>query len=151
MSDNLNHLREIAEAFRETLEEVGPTSSDIEFLDFPKGACRGTSDLLARYLIEEIEIDRKRVQTIGAERSGHTSHVWVIVDGIIIDITADQEPHKQEPVIVEVRSAWHDDWPEKQHRPFCYPAKGDLYPYATWDAALEEMRKRGFPKSGAPC
>jgi hypothetical protein len=39
------------------------------------------------------------------------SHAWLEVDGLIVDITADQFPEqKAEPVIVTIQSAWHDEF-----------------------------------------
>ena len=40
-------------------------------------------------------------------------HVWLLAEGIILDITADQFGKSHPPVIVKRRSAWHEAWNPK--------------------------------------
>ena len=92
---NISELEEIAFAFRNALEEA---RYDLKFknpclMDFPRGSCGETSELIAEYLLKNKKIHCK---IISAEISGDSfddmfSHAWIeINDNIIIDITADQ-------------------------------------------------------------
>jgi hypothetical protein len=54
-----------------------------------------------------------------------SSHAWLQNGGWIVDITADQFPDVDEPVIVTNSSEWHQQWdPER-------PQEGTLRPYGT--------------------
>ncbi len=94
-----------------------------------------------RYLVEALGFD---AQYVGADRSDGRTHAWVTVNGIIVDITADQ--FDEEPVIVTRQSAWHDQWNSEAPRPPICSAKEWLaYPFATWNTIVEGMKARGFP------
>jgi hypothetical protein len=45
----------------------------------------------------------------------HQSHAWLEVEGIVIDITADQIGLP--PVIVSEDSQWHSEWQRERPRP----------------------------------
>ena len=103
---NITELKEIALAFRNALEEA---RYDGKFknpclIDFPRGSCGETSDLIAEYLLKNKKIHCK---IISAKISGDSfdkmfSHAWIeINDNIIIDITADQ--YKYENYFNEVK------------------------------------------------
>ena len=60
--------------------------------NFPSGCCDDACDLLAYYLQKKFHIPSK--QKIGVYRDDNpesiTNHVWLMVNDIMIDITADQ-------------------------------------------------------------
>lgn len=62
--------------------------------NFPGGCCDDSCDLLAYYLHDKFQIHAKQVN--GVYHDNHfynkTNHVWLIVNDIITDITADQFP-----------------------------------------------------------
>ena len=62
--------------------------------NFPSGCCDDACDLLAYYLQKKFHIPSK--QKIGVYRDDNpesiTNHVWLMVNDIMIDITADQFP-----------------------------------------------------------
>lgn len=62
--------------------------------NFPSGCCDDACDLLAFYLYDEFQIDTMQVNGIyrDGNRYNTRNHVWLIVNDIIIDITADQFP-----------------------------------------------------------
>jgi hypothetical protein len=72
--------------------------------------------LLDRYLTEQGMGD---FQYISAER-GHDgeestwcTHAWLVQQGLIIDITADQFLEINESVIVTANSPWHASWSQE--------------------------------------
>lgn len=71
--------------------------------NFPNGACGDTSDI-GRYLGEVCGLDAVYLCATRPADSQDQSHAWIEVDGVIVDLTADQfgEP----PVIVTRSSLW---------------------------------------------
>lgn len=104
--NDLTPLIEAARRFREAILRCPPKSLGITFESFPRGACGDTSDLLCEYLID---IGFQNVKYVSGERwdPDYHSHAWVEVDGVIVDITADQFPDVSEPVLVTRDSTWH--------------------------------------------
>lgn len=62
--------------------------------NFPKGCCDDSCDLLAYYLRNEFQIYTKQGNGVYRDNNPYntTNHAWLIVNDIIIDITADQFP-----------------------------------------------------------
>lgn len=141
MGAKIADLRKIAEAFRAILEVHALTTFDVQFNNFPNGACGASADLLGRYLRQGLGLD---AQYVSAERDeDNWSHAWTVIDGIIIDITADQ--FQQPPVVVTRQSAWHEAWKVEPPRPpICCQQQWPMYPLGTWKAILNGMATRGF-------
>jgi hypothetical protein len=99
--------RRLAQRFRRAIEDGTPLAHDIVFERFPAGSCGDTALLLGRFLREHGARDIRYV--LGKRRQGDDwgSHAWLTVDGLIVDITADQFDEVDDPVIVAVASAWH--------------------------------------------
>jgi hypothetical protein len=75
-----------------------------------------------------------------AGRPGGMSYAWVDIDGVIVDITADQ--FGQSPVMLTTHSPWHDTWSTKPPRPICGPEGWPSYPSAAWQAIVDGMAER---------
>ena len=62
--------------------------------NFPSGCCDDACDLLAFYLYDEFQINAKQVNGVYRDDNCYNTrnHVWLIVNDLIIDITADQFP-----------------------------------------------------------
>jgi hypothetical protein len=138
-AQNMNletELRRIASAVRAIIEEYASAHDhDIMFQSFPRGTCGPVSELLGRYLVEVARLDAGYVC---AEWLGDGSHAWIEVDGIIVDITADQ--FGQAPVIVTRHSPWHQTWTREAPRPpICSRAQWPAYPQAAWAAIVKGM------------
>lgn len=73
------------------------------FENFPSGACGDTTPLLGTYLIEQ----GFETFMYASGNKGNTTHAWLQLNSIVIDITADQFPEISEKVIVSENSAWH--------------------------------------------
>ena len=80
------------------------------FANFPRGCCGNVSDALAEHLNRKFGIDAK---VICATKDGpHSqSHAWVVVDGLHVDITGDQNDGA--PVIVTREPLWTSEFPEQ--------------------------------------
>jgi hypothetical protein len=100
-------LRGAAAAFRAALEEHGPGLRLRGLHGFPKGACGHASRLLGQYFRDG---GLGEWDLVSAWTEDHMkTHAWLLPDGLLVDITADQFPGVAEPVVVARASAWHDD------------------------------------------
>ena len=102
------------------------------FRDFPRGSCHPASEVLGRYLRDALKIEPQvvRADRIFPQPRGWSTHAWLEVDELVIDITADQ--FGQEPVVVTRCSPWHrgfriierealDSWGEEWWNDYCAP------------------------------
>jgi hypothetical protein len=89
---------------------------------FPDNCCCHVSKLLLVYF-EDNGMDVNRFRWCIADLSGDDTerHVWLEIDGVVIDITADQfagrYPVKFKPVVVSRSSAWHAALKTKRENP----------------------------------
>jgi hypothetical protein len=138
---NLYELRKIAFNIRAILEEYGQKSkSNAVFNNFPRGACGGAVDIMGQYVIETFGLDTKYVTGYLPDGS---SHAWIVVNGIIVDITADQ--FGEDPVIVTRKSDWHAKLRTESPCPIYPREKWPAENRGPWNAIVDGMRIRGFP------
>lgn len=105
-------LFEHASRFRLAIVRSDPATSRLSTLrDFPRGACRDASLLLAKYL--QVKNCGRSLYVLG-ERHGH-GHAWLQLQEFIIDITADQFEDQEAGVIVSTESSWHSSFNGKIH------------------------------------
>lgn len=130
-----HEINETASRIRKVLEKNRDNTSDINFTDFPRGACGVTSELLGRYFRDFMNMEAYYVE---ASRDDDCTHAWVTIENLIIDITADQ--FDQEPVIVSYNSPWHDQWETKPPSSICYPENWPMYPFNTWNTIIQAMQ-----------
>jgi hypothetical protein len=115
MSDSAlrERLLAAATAVRRALE------SGDDFPGFPHNYCNGASDVLGLYLINDLKIGPVEIVANGArprsvlDDDGYPiedAHLWLEVDGYIVDITADQFDDRVETVIVTTDRTWHDQF-----------------------------------------
>ena len=76
----------------------------VQFPQFPRGACGDTCLLLARWLEQN---GFGHWDIVSGWRNGW-SHAWLQRDGLIIDVTADQFPDGQSPVVITDDATWHN-------------------------------------------
>lgn len=86
-----------------------------------KAKCKPASMLLGRYLIEEF--DCRPIEFVSAQRWSESgglarSHFWLEHQGVIVDITADQYPEIDQPVIVTTDRDWHDRFDHQSRYPY---------------------------------
>jgi hypothetical protein len=103
---NVDKVAKIAELVRRLAEEV---SGAIEKVGgpFPKGWCQDCSRVLGKLLEDRAEYGFKLVIGRRGEHLQKT-HVWLLREQLIVDITADQfELENCDPIIVTDKSEWH--------------------------------------------
>ncbi|MGD0278201.1 MAG: hypothetical protein ABSC11_02715 [Smithella sp.] len=105
---NIEKIRESATDFRNAIEVCAP-SLGIIFESFPRGSCGETVLLLGTYLIEQGlgEFQYMLVDYGIRKDLNWSSHAWLQLDNLVVDITADQFPEITEKVIVQEFSKWH--------------------------------------------
>ena len=78
---------------------------------FPKNCCEGLSMMLARFLIEERGYDQSDIFMVKGERLdiGENSgcHLWLVVNGVIVDITLGQFSDAPKNEVISMQSTWH--------------------------------------------
>lgn len=89
---------------------------------------RSCQRTVSRYLQEVL--GRQPLYICGERHSpDFQTHAWLVCDGFIIDITADQ--FRQPPVIVARQSVWHGEWEQEPGRhPSSRPNNGLIIPRA---------------------
>jgi hypothetical protein len=82
----------LAWQFRNAIEAIPQEQLfDSVFSHFPVGCCGDTSNLLASYLFEKTGVVAEYCSGLyGGKDKEIYSHAWLKVNGLIIDITADQ-------------------------------------------------------------
>lgn len=113
MNDPLQKiLFELAARFRLAILGSLPSACPLATLqDFPRGACRDASLLLAKYL--QVNNCGSAFYVLG-ERQGQ-DHAWLQLGGLTIDITADQFADQDAAVMVTSDSSWHSSFNGKIH------------------------------------
>ncbi|MCX9133415.1 hypothetical protein OKS68_13130 [Aeromonas veronii] len=110
---NIVELKKHVSDFRGALDRLDWFSIPGDFRKFPLGACGAISDILAEYLYKQ---GIQEIEYVSGEHR-QNSHAWLEIAGYIIDITADQFPDCNEPVIVTDDHTWHHHFKESVRRP----------------------------------
>ncbi len=98
-------LNELVINFRNAIESAKANGeSGYYFSKFPSGQCGTTSDMLAQYLIDN---GYGEITYINGTYYGDTpfdtqAHTWLKVNGLVIDITADQFKHHENPLKCDI-------------------------------------------------
>lgn len=138
-------LQREGEAVRAVLAMGGDVPGSI-FQGFPHGCCGPAAELLARHLQEHFGLAAMYAAGL-QQRDGHSwSHAWVLVDGVILDITADQFEEVGAPVLV-VRvddSPWHAGWvrDDLPRSPATMCDQWPAYPDKAWIAISDDLLLR---------
>ena len=105
---DIEKTREAATDFRNAIEICAP-SLGISFKSFPRGSCGDAAPLLGTYLIEQGLCEFQYMLGDYGKRTdiNWSSHAWLQLDNLVVDITADQFPEITEKVIVQDFSKWH--------------------------------------------
>jgi hypothetical protein len=109
----LRNLRELVKLFRSALEKCDRNKLPIGLQGFPRGACGDASLLLAKYLEENGEVGLTYVMG----QNNAQTHGWLELDGIIVDITADQFDGVDDLVVAN-ESTWHLQFEGQSKRAF---------------------------------
>ncbi len=104
---NIVELRKIALAFRKSFESADLRQAPGNLPYFPDGCCTCASLFIATFLRDKYGLNFKRIDS--GHRNG-SPHEWIEIDGIIVDITADQYKDSSSAVIVKEKSSWHSNF-----------------------------------------
>jgi hypothetical protein len=125
---NGKSIQEIAQSFREAFLAVDLSDAPGSLKTFPGGCCNWASWMLGHYLKFECGLESVEIQAQRPGSDGTSGHVWIEVDGLIIDITSDQFDDCPEPIYGIEISEWHQDWEKVR--------KEEIRPMAFWDDGL---------------
>jgi hypothetical protein len=89
-------IKAAAMSFRLALDSGGLRLAGLAA--FPHGSCGDTCELLGQFLIDS-GLGEWRF-CAGARSQSFVTHAWLELDGLILDITADQFPEIDEPVLL---------------------------------------------------
>jgi hypothetical protein len=108
-----SELYEIATRFRRAVEARQASLRLFWMRDrFPTECCREASDMLGVFLADRYAVEA----TVVRGQLDGLSHAWLIIDGLIVDITADQFPDRfpnAKPFIVSSDSEMHAQFREQ--------------------------------------
>jgi len=97
----------LAQTFRGAIERCDRAKLPITFSNFPRGSCGDAALLLGRFLKDRGFGDSDYVLGWRGDHESGSSHAWLQIGDLIIDITADQFADMDQPVIVQESSTWH--------------------------------------------
>ena len=109
--DQLDSLWKLAARFRRSIEACRATLP-IWLQDFPNGACLDASLLLGHHL-KRTGIGNPTYVRGAKDRQ---THAWLEMDGVIIDITADQFDDSSTGVMVTTDPTWHSQFEAQSRR-----------------------------------
>ena len=98
-------IETLAFNFRKAIEAAKDNGEPGDFFrNFPVGQCGNTSDLLAQYLIDNGigPITYVNGTYYGEDWDDKWAHTWLVVNGLVIDITGDQFKYHKEPLAYDV-------------------------------------------------
>lgn len=91
--------------FRKAIEAAKANNEQGElFRKFPVGQCGNTSDILAQHLIDSGigPVTYVNGTYYGDDWDDRWTHAWLVVKGLVVDITGDQFKHNKEPLTCDV-------------------------------------------------
>lgn len=145
-------LHELADRFRRALLTC-PKDEFSSFLqrrleDFPTQSCDVASLLLAYYLRDQ---GFGKVDCMFGAFDWE-NHAWLEVDGFAVDITADQFPGVDDPIMVTWAAdpSWHSKFHEPLRAP-AYPATGMKAEFERAYAALKQRLDLDSSSQGFSC
>lgn len=109
----------LATKMREAIEAVPQEKLPQPMSHFPRGSCGDASLLLGAYLVDQ---GFNGFEYVCGERgikakNTWTSHAWLALGELVVDITADQFADAPSSVIVESPSLWHQQFEVDQKGP----------------------------------
>lgn len=107
-------LRRVAVDFRGAIERSIAERASPHLPYFPDGACTLVSWLLALHLRGSGVLDVRFVSGHFPGKESYARHAWLVVDGSVVDLTAD--PFGQPPVVVGAPTPFHDSLDEREER-----------------------------------
>ena len=115
---NIQQITQLAKKFREAIlafpRSAFPWNSSMGISKFPSGCCGDTSQTLATYIFAETGLICSYVHgQYGGIEGELGSHAWLEIDGLVIDITADQfnkRGYDLAEIYVGPRTEWYNSY-----------------------------------------
>jgi hypothetical protein len=101
-------VRRLAQGFRAALLRIPPAERRISLQQFPHGACSDASLLLGQYLAD----NRSGIWLFrsGVRSEPFFTHAWLELNGLVVDITADQFDDIREEIVLTRDRGWYAHW-----------------------------------------
>lgn len=113
----------IAQRFRAAVEHViSVHGAPMHIQGFPSGCCGIISELMGDHLNS---LGIGEFYYVSSMLEG-ASHAWLEVDGLVVDITADQFPGRPR-IYVDKPDAWYLSWQEQSRHPAIHYASAFFY------------------------
>jgi hypothetical protein len=123
---DISALRQFAVAFRARLDAGRDSLPKDACAHFPAGCCGIASEALAEAVRGRMGLAATYVCGSRHSEAGWTTHAWLEVDGVIIDLTGDQ--FGRPAVVVTTDRSWHDDnWPDQERRAQIDPSADPIW------------------------
>jgi hypothetical protein len=111
-------IRVLATAFRKALEKGDHKAWGDTWKEFPRGVCGNASEILGRFLRERMGDKPTYVCGVRClDDTPEASHGWLEINGLIVDITADQ--FGGPPVVVTRDHSRYTRWQDQKSSPLC--------------------------------
>ncbi|ELB2784028.1 hypothetical protein QNE30_003930 [Vibrio alginolyticus] len=113
----IHQIRDILASFEKS--DFHSMTSFYHSSGFPNGCCGDATDLLGLYLLQYHNLDSEYVCGNGLGENFNQSHAWLVCNGYIIDITADQfneDGYELPAVVIEKQSSFHELFDETTSR-----------------------------------
>ena len=97
--------------FLHSFSQIDKDNFHLEVLSlFPVACCEYSSLLLARFLIETKAYKSKDIFMIKGQSISNVDqlHLWLKVNGVIVDITAGQFIEAEKSIIIDEHGSWHN-------------------------------------------
>lgn len=137
MNEYQENIYRLSLNFREAILRSNKGMLPITLHDFPEGSCGDTSLLLGEYLYR---VGCGCFEYVTGFRN-EQSHAWIEANGLIVDITSDQFPERDEKVLVTTDKSWHNQFVEDDRNPARIEIY-DTYTQRMLNRALEEIIKQ---------
>lgn len=97
--------------FLHGFSQIDENDFHLELLSlFPVTCCEYSSMMLARFLIEKKGYNIADVLMIKGQSisDAYQIHLWLKINGVIVDITAGQFNEAEKPIIIDEHGSWHN-------------------------------------------
>lgn len=130
-----NQLTTLATAARAGLEDIPTNKRGIGLASFPLGTCGPVSELMGRIVLERLGVEGIYVcGECHPDLKSQTSHAWLEVDGLIVDLTHDQFEGTGLTGWVHESSEWHAKFNREVLGLCLSPEQWGQYPHAAYAA-----------------
>jgi hypothetical protein len=147
----LDKLRRFVKRLRTAIDRARDEyefPDDLPFINhWPRNCCDAPYLFLMLHELGHRGLTRKTAD-VSHYGDDFGKHVWIVLDEITIDITADQFPDVSDKVIVSRRSEWHDALTVMEERPWALDSQEELYDrYVRWGGywAYEKILPQYLP------